>query len=310
MSISDAQLRQILKTYDKTTVWYARDIKGERRAAEGLVYPMFSEERHVLTKEPDTEGEYYVSSDYGIQNPNVFLLWRKERLTKRWICLREDYYSGRDERHQLTDAELVDRLAAMLGGIMPKFVILDPSASSMKAALQRRGYHVWDANNDVLDGISDVATMLHDGQLGFMECCKNTIAEFGSYFWDEKAADAGVDAPLKQSDHCLTGDTLVDTVCGPVRIDELVGRCGFVYCAGSATGTGAFHDVRMTQKEAEVFEVTLADGRSVKATADHPILTRRGWVQIKDLRGDDEIACIGGNDDEGRVQRGQENGVL
>lgn len=130
--------------------------------------PMFDKDRHVLSKEPDTEGEYYVSSDYGIQNPNVFLLWRKERLTKRWICLREDYYSGRDERHQLTDAELVDRLDAMLDGIMPKFVILDPSASSMKAALQRRRYHVWDANNDVLDGISDVATMLHDGQLGFM----------------------------------------------------------------------------------------------------------------------------------------------
>lgn len=311
MSISNAQLRQILKTYDKTTVWYARDIKGERRAAEGLVYPMFGEARHVLSKEPDTDGEYYVSGDYGIQNPNVFLLWRKERLTKRWICLREDYYSGRDERHQLTDAELVDRLDAMLGGIMPKFVILDPSASSMKAALQRRGYHVWDANNDVLDGISDVATMLHDGQLGFMECCKNTIAEFGSYFWDEKAADAGVDAPLKQSDHCLTGDTLVETVCGQVRIDELVGKIGCVYCTnGKRKEIGVFHDVRMTQKEAEVFEVTLSDGRSVKATADHPILTRRGWVQIKDLRGDDEIACIGGNDDESRVQRGQENGVL
>ena len=89
----------------------------------------------------------------------------------------------------------------MLNGVMPKFVILDPSASSMKAALQRRGYHIWNANNDVLDGISDVATMLHDGQLGFMERCKNTIKEFGSYFWDERAADAGVDAPLEVDDH-------------------------------------------------------------------------------------------------------------
>lgn len=42
MSISDQQLRQILKTYDKSTVWYARDIKGERKAAEGLVYPYFA----------------------------------------------------------------------------------------------------------------------------------------------------------------------------------------------------------------------------------------------------------------------------
>lgn len=199
-SLSEKTLARY-KSYYPPGVFYDRYVRGLWVAAEGLIYPMFDKDRHVLSKEPDTEGEYYVSSDYGIQNPNVFLLWRKERFTKRWICLREDYYSGRDERHQLTDAELVDRLATMLGGIMPKFVILDPSASSMKAALQRRGYHVWDANNDVLDGISDVATMLHDGQLGFMECCKNTIAEFGSYFWDEKAADAGVDAPLKVSDH-------------------------------------------------------------------------------------------------------------
>lgn len=42
MSISDEQLREILKTYDKSTVWYARDIKGERKAAEGLVYPSFA----------------------------------------------------------------------------------------------------------------------------------------------------------------------------------------------------------------------------------------------------------------------------
>lgn len=291
-------VEQLKKEY-AGTMYYDRWILGLWAAAEGLIYPMFSEARHVLSKEPDTEGEYYVSSDYGIQNPNVFLLWRKECGTKRWICLREDYYSGREERHQLTDAELADRMTAMLNGIMPKFVILDPSASSMKAALQRRGYHVWDANNDVLDGISDVATMLHDGQIGFMESCKNTIAEFGSYFWDEKAADAGVDAPLKQNDHCLTGDTLADTVCGQVRIDELVGKMGCVYCTnGKRKEIGVFHDVRMTQKEAEVFEVTLADGRSVKATADHPILTRRGWVRIKDLRGDDEIACIGGKENE------------
>lgn len=55
---------------------------------------------------------------------------------------------------------------------------------------------------------------------------------------------------------------------------------------------GLYYDVRMTQKKAEVFEVTLADGRSVKATADYPILTWRDWVQIKYLHGDDEIARI------------------
>ena len=144
-----------------------------------------------------------MSSDYGIQNPNVFLLWRKERGTKRWICLREDYYSGRDERRQLTTSELADRLDTMLDGILVKKIIIDPSAAPMKAELRRRGYHTQEANNTVLEGISDVCSMLGAGNMAFMPCCENTIAEFGSYMWDNKAINAGVDAPLKENDHCM-----------------------------------------------------------------------------------------------------------
>lgn len=198
------------------TVFYDRYILGLWVAAEGLVYPMFDADRHVLNKPVDTEGEYYVSSDYGIQNPNVFLLWRKERGTKRWICLKEDYYSGRKEGRQLTNDELADRLDAMIDSIqpkkngdekpariMPKRVIIDPSAASMKAELRRRGYHTQDANNTVMDGISDVCSMLGADNLAFMPCCKNTIAEFGAYLWDSNAVDRGEDAPLKENDHAM-----------------------------------------------------------------------------------------------------------
>ena len=41
MSISDEQLRAVLATYDRKSIWYARDILGQRRAAEGLIYDMF-----------------------------------------------------------------------------------------------------------------------------------------------------------------------------------------------------------------------------------------------------------------------------
>ncbi len=194
--------REIKREYEGT-IFYGRYILGQWVAADGLVYPMFDKERHVLHDKPETEGEYYVFSDYGIQNPNVFLLWRKERGTNRWICLNEDYYSGRDERRQLTNGELADRLDIMTEGITVKRVILDPSASSMKAELRRRGYHVSDARNEVLDGISDVCSLLKDGNLAFMDRCENTIKEFGEYLWDSKAADNGIDQPLKENDHCM-----------------------------------------------------------------------------------------------------------
>lgn len=186
-----------------TGLFYQRFILGLWVAAGGLVYPMFSQERNVLHKEPETEGDYCVSSDYGIQNPNVWLLWRKERGTSRWICLKEDYYSGREERRQLTDSQLVDRLDAMTNGIHVKRVIIDPSAASMKAELRRRGYHTQDAHNEVKGGISDVCSMLSAGNLVFMDCCENTIEEFGAYMWDSNAVDRGEDIPLKENDHAM-----------------------------------------------------------------------------------------------------------
>lgn len=200
-SLSEKTLARYQSMY--SGVFYDRYIRGLWVFAEGLVYPMFDRDRHVLKEPVETEGDYYVSSDYGIQNPNVFLLWRKEKGTKRWICLKEDYYSGRDERHQLTDSELVDRLDAMLGGVLVKRIIIDPSAASMKAELRRRGYHTQDANNTVLEGISDVCSMLGADNLLFMACCENTIAEFGSYLWDTNAVERGEDVPLKENDHCM-----------------------------------------------------------------------------------------------------------
>ena len=103
----------------------------------------------------------------------------------------------------MTVSALVDGLDGMLNGIMPKRIIIDPSAAALKAELRKRGYHMQDANNDVLNGISDVCTLLEKGELAVMENCKNTIQEFGLYLWDSNAADNGIDAPLKENDHCM-----------------------------------------------------------------------------------------------------------
>lgn len=204
MTDNPALSKKTLERYQSmySGVFYQRYILGEWVAAEGLVYPMFSAEKHVLHEPPKTEGDYFVSSDFGIQNATVFLLWRKMAGKNARVCLKEYYYSGREEKRQKTVGELVDGLAAMLDGIEPKRVIVDPSAAALITELRKRGYHTQGADNDVLNGISDVCTMLEQGQLFFMDCCKNTIEEFGLYMWDAKAADNGVDAPIKENDHC------------------------------------------------------------------------------------------------------------
>ena len=203
-SITEERIRDIESQYDKNSVWYRRDILGERCNAEGLVYPMFNKDIHVVRKgDVQTEGDYYVSSDYGIQNATVFLLWQKEVGSKRWICLNEYYYSGRDNHYQKTVSEHVKGLIQMLNGIEPRAIIVDPSASALITEIRRRGYHVRRADNDVKEGIDDVSTMLANQLLAFCDCCVNTIGEFGIYSWDEKASERGEDAPLKENDHAM-----------------------------------------------------------------------------------------------------------
>lgn len=144
----------------------------------------------------------YVSCDYGTQNATVFLLWNKAT-DGNWYCIREYYYSGRDKSKQKTDAEYAEDLKKWLGDTKIRAMIVDPSAASFIAELRKRKYKVLKARNDVLDGIRLVATLLNLKKLFFCNSCENTIAEFQSYIWDEKAADRGEDKPVKQHDHAM-----------------------------------------------------------------------------------------------------------
>jgi len=196
-----------------TGVFYDRYIRGLWVSAEGVIYAdMFSEENNVLTKEEiasmEFEGDYYVSCDFGIQNATVYLLWRKVRGAPVYVCLKEYYYSGREKKRQRTVKELVDGLDEMLKiddnqSIKIKHLIIDPSASALKVEAQRRKYHVIDAKNEVIEGIANTGKLLQDGYLLFSEECENTLEEFQLYMWDEKAAEAGEDAPIKENDHCM-----------------------------------------------------------------------------------------------------------
>lgn len=184
-------------------VFYQRYILGLWVVAEGVIYDMFNAAKHVVSELKDLiTTTYYVSVDYGTQNATVFLLWCQNTKGK-WVCIKEYYYSGRDEATQKTDGEYADDLKDFLGDIKPKSIIIDPSAASFIAELKKRGYKIKKARNDVLDGIRYVASLLNQELIAFSEGCKNTILEFNSYIWDVKASEKGEDKPIKQHDHAM-----------------------------------------------------------------------------------------------------------
>lgn len=184
-------------------VFFQRYILGLWVVAEGIIYDMFSEVKHVLDNiEAQEYARYYVSCDYGTQNATVFLMWQSGQDGK-WYCIDEYYYSGRDETTQKTDNEYADDLEKFIAGKLIEGVIIDPSAASFIALLRKRGYRIIKARNDVLDGIRFVGMQLNMGKILFLRKCKNTIKEFGSYIWDTKACERGEDKPIKQHDHAM-----------------------------------------------------------------------------------------------------------
>ncbi len=185
-----------------TGVFFKRYILGLWVVAEGIIYDMFDAGKHIVKNLAGLNGRYYVSCDYGTQNATVFLLWCKEA-SRKWVCCREYYYSGRDKGVQKTDTEYADDMEKWLNGIKPVKIVIDPSAASFIAELKRRGYSIKKAENDVLDGIRYVASLLNEGKIVIYESCENTIKEFASYIWDAKASERGEDKPIKQNDHCM-----------------------------------------------------------------------------------------------------------
>ena len=203
ITIPPERIKEIERQYVPGSIWYRRDIEGERCIAEGLVYPMYEdalEETYIGNR-----FDYVISIDYGTQNPFAALKWIKGE--DCWHLVDEFYYSGRTEGHQKTDADYVRDMVRFTEDHPNRDirVIVDPSATSLIAAMRRcteRSFKIVHADNSVMAGIEETATCLQGSQ-GLIKIgrnCKNTISEFASYVWDEKADS---DKPIKENDHAM-----------------------------------------------------------------------------------------------------------
>ena len=188
------------------SVYYRRYILGEWALAEGLVYPMFSREKHVIHEFPEysRRHSYYVSVDYGTVNPFAAGLWDVDPFGQTATMIRELYYDGHTSKRVDNEA-YYSMLAEMIGDYDIEYIIIDPSASSMIETINKHGeWFCVKADNDVLNSIQDVTKYLNAGTILFHDSCENTFNEFEGYSWDEKRiAELGEDVVAKTNDHSM-----------------------------------------------------------------------------------------------------------
>lgn len=104
-SLSKAVINRYKTLY--SGAFYERFVEGKWVTADGLVYPMFSFDRHVK-RCAGKFSEYYLSCDYGTVNPFSLGLWG--RGSNGWYRVDEYYHSSRDKGIQLTDEEYYTQL--------------------------------------------------------------------------------------------------------------------------------------------------------------------------------------------------------
>lgn len=194
-------------------IFYERYILGRWVVAEGLVYPYFKRERHVRETRWEP-GRYYISIDYGTNNPFAMELWGVHAGTG--VMHREFYYDSREtdgdgiqSRPRRTPEEYyteLERFAAQCPYPVER-VIVDPSAADFIETIRRHGvFAVWEADNAVGGGdnpnvgIGLTGSLLQQDRLLFDPSCEATIREFGLYRWSDKP---GADEVIKEYDHAM-----------------------------------------------------------------------------------------------------------
>ncbi|MDO8554503.1 MAG: DEAD/DEAH box helicase [Candidatus Micrarchaeota archaeon] len=97
------------------------------------------------------------------------------------------------------------------------------------------------------------------------------------------------------SGKCVSGDTLIFTDKGPVKIEDFYHKAVSVNSLNQKLRTEFSKGLVIRKRKSELFRVITESGREVKVTDDHKFLTLKGgvlrWFMLKELTNGDFIGC-------------------
>ena len=197
-----------------TGIFYKRFILGEWAFANGIVYDMVTDENFyynsnresvVPIKIIENDIKPYYGVDFGTANPQVYLeVYKYVDYVKKEMCFyveNEYYWNSRKKLMQKTPDEYVSDFNNWCKEF--SYLIIDPSATPLKAAHRKYGHNVINAKNNVEEGIIGLSTLFANKMIKInKDNCPNLCAELGLYRWNEKKLNNGVEEVLKENDHC------------------------------------------------------------------------------------------------------------
>jgi ribonucleoside-triphosphate reductase (thioredoxin) len=217
-------------------------------------------------------------------------------------CLHklEGMLSSKDDGNRLTAVEVHDMVchiadAVLAGGIRRAALISLFSADDQEMISCKSGS--WWENNPQRGRANNSAVLLRHKitKEFFMDLWKRVEAsgagEPGIYLTNDK--DWGTN-PC-----CLTGETLIKTESGEIKMEELVEiiRSGkkvpMLWTYNEETHERELDYIEageMTRENSEIIKLEMDNGINIRLTPDHRVYTKnRGWVEAANLSEDDEL---------------------
>lgn len=216
-----------------------RFLKGEWAAYEGLVYPDFSEDTHVIRhdrirlyladlKRRGIRVTWLEGYDYGIASPSCYLLAFVDHLGNVFVV--DGFY--RKEYALEDQAREIRNIRRKYGYDDPSFIRADPAVFKRTAGKDigqtvaslitttNNDIQMFPGNNDIMSGITKVRSFLKQWphhvhpidnssnapSMFFSSILEFMFNEFSSYFWKTDSSGEREDIPNDSNDHAM--DTL------------------------------------------------------------------------------------------------------
>lgn len=208
MSIPEEDLRTALNTYDKNSIWYQRDIKGIRMAAEGIIYSVFANnlDAYLIDTAPKVQFSIIAIDPGDSGSAHAFNCTGYEP-GLRSVATLDDYNSkasGKDiaklaeKRGVVEETILVEEFVDFVkkqiaAGYNPIEIRIDSAAQMLKrsitGALLRAGIGIPVTNaikGKIAGRISFYGLLFSARRYKIMRHCKPTIDALRSAVWDPK----------------------------------------------------------------------------------------------------------------------------
>jgi len=205
--VTPERLRAVMAQYDEQSVWYRRDILGERCAADGLVYRRFADDPgafKVPAIDPGQADYLTVGVDFGGNRSRTTFVatavMKKSADPGGFTVVADHAVAGSKGE---VDAERINReftrfLAAVrerMPGVPVRYVFADNEAQVLVNSLRRHltslpGERVIVADaakRKIVDRIAFVNTLMSQGRLRLYADCELLAAGLASAVWDEKS---------------------------------------------------------------------------------------------------------------------------